>query len=1043
MSSSMSAMGGETAEWPFYTQAGFSDQNGEFATSFKEDTGATLVSWSPTVEGVDQSVRWGLYSTTYYPAWAGPFEDSVSSQIEPYIFERWTLGSRTSPVEGPGPFLPMWQTVPVTQPQVSGRVNLDLLSDKVFADSYHNLMGKLTDHVEGGHTVAQTMSQISLTNVYGAIGHDDSAEVGPTSMLLTPILADIHEHSSVVGVLTAVVPWTVFLEDILANQNVTVVVQSQGCERTSTSKQDTFTFNVVGDKATYVGQGDLHEEEYSEEGITEVSYLNEQPAFPIPDRFNRRLTIHRVIISPSSYHRPGGVGESLNGESESTCHHTMTVYPNCNTSSGAGHDDSKAAIWLVVVIVIILLCAVVFFMYDYQLRLKHRQTQERADRTNAIISSLYPAEIRDRLLGRKPKNRKSKNKSPSRSSNDDSSSDVAKSVKDVSSKQKLKSYLKDEDEANAANAAQESAAVDVENMDEKQREILKDTDMYETKPIAELFPNTTVMFADLAGFTAWSSVREPSQVFTLLEAVYGAFDQIAKRRRVFKVETVGDCYVAVTGLPEPRKDHALAMARFAKECIDKFNDISKQLELTLGPDTADLAVRAGIHSGPVTAGVLRGDKSRFQLFGATVNTAARVEATGMRNRVHMSSVTAQQLVDCGKEHWVKKRAEVVTAKGKGEMQTYWLVKPGDTDNFESQDRAEEMAAKVRGDGPEHLASATVVANSTNMEEIEASLPPKIMRLVGWNVEILKKSLQAIVAKRNATNTKRNYDAQVAKREAELVKKNQLLGEVCEVISLPKFDAKAHKNQEPPNKVVIPDEVVKELRLFVSSLAASHRDVPFHNFEHASHVTMSVTKLLSRIVAPSEILDTEDDEDDIAAALHDHTFGITSDPLTQFAVILSALIHDVDHYGVSNMQLVKEDHALAKQFHGKSVAEQNSLVLAWEKLMSPQFANLRRCIYTKPEDLDRLRAIVVNNVMATDIFDKDLNAIRRSRWEKAFAKKEDGGASMGTGNREQDINRKATVVMERLLQASDVSHTMQHWVRTNSLLIDQIATGNIH
>mmetsp|Transcript_42744 Transcript_42744/g.103121 ORF Transcript_42744/g.103121 Transcript_42744/m.103121 type:complete len:576 (+) Transcript_42744:1120-2847(+) len=574
----------------------------------------------------------------------------------------------------------------------------------------------------------------------------------------------------------------------------------------------------------------------------------------------------------------------------------MTVYPNCNTSSGAGHDDSKAAIWLVVVIVIILLCAVVFFMYDYQLRLKHRQTQERADRTNAIISSLYPAEIRDRLLGRKPKNRKSKNKSPSRSSNDDSSSDVAKSVKDVSSKQKLKSYLKDEDEANAANAAQESAAVDVENMDEKQREILKDTDMYETKPIAELFPNTTVMFADLAGFTAWSSVREPSQVFTLLEAVYGAFDQIAKRRRVFKVETVGDCYVAVTGLPEPRKDHALAMARFAKECIDKFNDISKQLELTLGPDTADLAVRAGIHSGPVTAGVLRGDKSRFQLFGATVNTAARVEATGMRNRVHMSSVTAQQLVDCGKEHWVKKRAEVVTAKGKGEMQTYWLVKPGDTDNFESQDRAEEMAAKVRGDGPEHLASATVVANSTNMEEIEASLPPKIMRLVGWNVEILKKSLQAIVAKRNATNTKRNYDAQVAKREAELVKKNQLLGEVCEVISLPKFDAKAHKNQEPPNKVVIPDEVVKELRLFVSSLAASHRDVPFHNFEHASHVTMSVTKLLSRIVAPSEILDTEDDEDDIAAALHDHTFGITSDPLTQFAVILSALIHDVDHYG---------------------------------------------------------------------------------------------------------------------------------------------------
>jgi class 3 adenylate cyclase len=75
------------------------------------------------------------------------------------------------------------------------------------------------------------------------------------------------------------------------------------------------------------------------------------------------------------------------------------------------------------------------------------------------------------------------------------------------------------------------------------------------------------MFADLVGFTAWRSVREPAQVFTLLETIYSAFDQIAKRRRVFKVETVGDCYVAVTGLPEARKDHAVVMARFANESL--------------------------------------------------------------------------------------------------------------------------------------------------------------------------------------------------------------------------------------------------------------------------------------------------------------------------------------------------------------------------------------------------------------------------------------------------------------------------------------------
>ena len=64
-----------------------------------------------------------------------------------------------------------------------------------------------------------------------------------------------------------------------------------------------------------------------------------------------------------------------------------------------------------------------------------------------------------------------------------------------------------------------------------------------------------MLFADIVGFTAWSSVREPAQVFILLESVYHAFDRIAKKRRVFKVETIGDCYVAVVGLPDPRKNH--------------------------------------------------------------------------------------------------------------------------------------------------------------------------------------------------------------------------------------------------------------------------------------------------------------------------------------------------------------------------------------------------------------------------------------------------------------------------------------------------------
>lgn len=121
----------------------------------------------------------------------------------------------------------------------------------------------------------------------------------------------------------------------------------------------------------------------------------------------------------------------------------------------------------------------------------------------------------------------------------------------------------------------------------------------------------------------------------------------------------------VTGLPEPRKDHAVVMARFARDCLHKMNRLTKQLEVELGPDTSDLCMRIGLHSGPVTAGVLRGEKSRFQLFGDTMNTTARTETTGSPNRIHLSKDTANLLIEAGKSNWVTPREEKVVAKGKG------------------------------------------------------------------------------------------------------------------------------------------------------------------------------------------------------------------------------------------------------------------------------------------------------------------------------------------------------------------------------------------
>lgn len=123
--------------------------------------------------------------------------------------------------------------------------------------------------------------------------------------------------------------------------------------------------------------------------------------------------------------------------------------------------------------------------------------------------------------------------------------------------------------------------------------------------------------------------------------------------------------------------------------------------------------------------------------------------------------------------------------------------------------------------------------------------------------------------------------------------------------------------------------------------------------------------------------------------------------------------------MSNTQLVKEQAAVAIAYNGKCVAEQNSIDLAWTLLMKPAYEELRGCIYSNQAEFTQFRQLVVNVVLATDIFDKELSVLRKKRWSKAF-----GGAC--PDETYVDIaNRKATIMIEHLIQASDVAHTMQH------------------
>jgi hypothetical protein len=434
----------------------------------------------------------------------------------------------------------------------------------------------------------------------------------------------------------------------------------------------------------------------------------------------------------------------------------------------------------------------------------------------------------------------------------------------------------------------------------------------------------------------------------------------------------------------------------------------------------------GIHSGPVTAGVLRGDRSRFQLFGDTMNTASRMESTGKAGSIHVSQDTADLLIRAGKAQWLRKREDAVVAKGKGRIETYWIhinqgqsgSSTGESDSMhESQSYYQEAATLVTSQhGPQ---PTKLVAEKCN-------------RLIHWNVDVLRRLLVQIAARKQLTKGSSHNESRQAfesrfneSRDRKMIP----LQEVKDIIELPAFDVWVAKHQAAIDikTVTLSETIEQELRDYVTSIASMYRDNPFHNFEHASHVAMSVVKLLSRIVAPSEIEIDESHESNgkqlrakYASTLHDHTYGITSDPLTQFACVLSALVHDVDHTGVPNLQLIQEKAAITAMYKNKSVAEQNSIDLAWDLLMDDSYINLRSAIYANEVEMRRFRQLLINSVMATDIMDKELSAQRKARWNTAFHE------SCNKLLPQEVINRKATIVIEHLIQASDIAHTMQHW-----------------
>lgn len=178
--------------------------------------------------------------------------------------------------------------------------------------------------------------------------------------------------------------------------------------------------------------------------------------------------------------------------------------------------------------------------------------------------------------------------------------------------------------------------------------------------IAERFDSVSVLFADVVGFTQLSSRMDAAELVELLNEVFSYFDVLAERYGVEKIRTIGDNYMVAAGVPEPRPDHAQALARLALEMLEyvgQYPGRERQLQF-----------RIGINSGPVVAGVIGQRKFQYDLWGDVVNVASRMESHGKPGEIQISRNTYELLPE---EFLCQPRGRI-EVKGKGQMETWFL-----------------------------------------------------------------------------------------------------------------------------------------------------------------------------------------------------------------------------------------------------------------------------------------------------------------------------------------------------------------------------------
>jgi class 3 adenylate cyclase len=181
-----------------------------------------------------------------------------------------------------------------------------------------------------------------------------------------------------------------------------------------------------------------------------------------------------------------------------------------------------------------------------------------------------------------------------------------------------------------------------------------------TQRVADAFESASVLFADIAGFTTLTEALSPEEMLEVLNQIYSQFDTLVLKHDVEKIRTIGDNYMVASGIPTPRPDHAQALAAMALDMLS----YCQMVELRV-----PISFRIGINSGPMTAGIVGIKKFQYDVWGDAVNVASRMESSGVPNQCQITTATYELI----KDEFMCERRGPVSIKGKGEMETWFLV----------------------------------------------------------------------------------------------------------------------------------------------------------------------------------------------------------------------------------------------------------------------------------------------------------------------------------------------------------------------------------